>query len=157
MYVEIKENKLLSWCENPYMDYKFVDIDYSTFNPEKYKVINNNLVSRENDKDYLDSQRKKEIQQELINADITYNKFIDTPVKYLNNFYYKPKYVNDYVLMVASGLSYEIWDTSELHSEIMNTQQIKELALFLKQKTEPEFQNRKEKRRILLEELATLG
>jgi len=44
MYIEIKENKLLSWCENPYLDYEFVDIDYSTFDVTKYEVQNGQLV-----------------------------------------------------------------------------------------------------------------
>lgn len=44
MYIEIKENKLLSWCEYPYLDYEYVDIDYSTFDPEKYEVQNGQLV-----------------------------------------------------------------------------------------------------------------
>lgn len=44
MYIEIKENKLLSWCENPYLDYEYVDIDYSTFDPNRYEVQNSQLV-----------------------------------------------------------------------------------------------------------------
>lgn len=44
MYVEIKDDKLLSWCENPYLDYQYVDIDYETFNPEKYVVVDGILT-----------------------------------------------------------------------------------------------------------------
>lgn len=44
MYVEIKDNKLLSWCENPYLDYTYVEIDYSTFDPEKYEIQNGELI-----------------------------------------------------------------------------------------------------------------
>lgn len=44
MYVEIKDNKLLSWCENPYLDYEYVEIDYSTFEPDKYEIQGGVLV-----------------------------------------------------------------------------------------------------------------
>lgn len=56
MYIEIKNNKLLSWCENPYMDYTFVDIDYSTFNPDEYTVENNILVNISNIEEYKAAQ-----------------------------------------------------------------------------------------------------
>lgn len=63
MYVEIKENKLLSWCENPYLDYVYVDIDYNTFNPEKYSVIDGVLTDISQTQEYQDktSQQEKEI------------------------------------------------------------------------------------------------
>lgn len=44
MYIEIKENELLSWCEKPYLDYEYVDIDYATFDPKKYEVQNGKLI-----------------------------------------------------------------------------------------------------------------
>lgn len=63
MYVEIKEDKLLSWCEKPYLDYKFVNIDYNTFEPEKYSIVNDELVDISNTQEYSDkvSQREKEV------------------------------------------------------------------------------------------------
>lgn len=62
MYVEIKENKLLSWCEKPYLDYEYVEIDYSTFNPEKYSVIEGVLTDISNTQEYQDkiTQEEKE-------------------------------------------------------------------------------------------------
>lgn len=60
MYVEIKENKLLSWCENPYLDYEYVDIDYSTFNPEKYNVIDGVLTDISGTQEYLDKVAQQE-------------------------------------------------------------------------------------------------
>lgn len=62
MYVEIKENKLLSWCENPYKDYEYVEIDYSTFDPEKYMVNEGVLVDISGTQEYQDKivQREKE-------------------------------------------------------------------------------------------------
>ena len=44
MYIEIKDNKLVSWCQNPYKDYIYVDIDYATFDDEKYSVIDGILT-----------------------------------------------------------------------------------------------------------------
>lgn len=62
MYVEIKDNKLLSWCETPYLDYEYVEIDYSTFDPEKYSVIDGILTDVSGTQGYQDkvAQREKE-------------------------------------------------------------------------------------------------
>ena len=54
MYVEIKENKLLSWCEKPYLNYEFVDIDYETFDSEKYSVVDNVLIDISKTQQYKD-------------------------------------------------------------------------------------------------------
>lgn len=61
MYIEIKENKLLSWCEKPYLDYEYVDIDYSTFEPTKYEVQEGKLVDVSETQEYQDKivQREK--------------------------------------------------------------------------------------------------
>ena len=56
MYVEIKDNKLLSWCANPYSDYEFIDIDYETFDPEKYKVIDGTLKDISETPEYINKQ-----------------------------------------------------------------------------------------------------
>lgn len=62
MYVEIKNNKLLSWCEAPYLDYEYVDIDYLTFNPEKYSLIEGVLTDISGTPEYQGkiTQREKE-------------------------------------------------------------------------------------------------
>ena len=172
VYAKIEDNKLITayngyngitgladspelCLENGFTAY--TEEEVSGYFAGTHKIIDSILTDITNTPQYISTQRKKEIRQELLEADIIYNSFIDTPVQYTNGFYYKPKYVNDYVLMVASGLSYEIWDASELHSGIMTALQIRDLALFLKLKAEPEFQSRKEKRRLLLQELAELG
>lgn len=63
MYIEIKENKLLSWCEKPYLDYEYIEIDYPTFNPEKYEVLDGILTDISDTQGYKDkiAQREKEI------------------------------------------------------------------------------------------------
>lgn len=60
MYVEIKENKLLSWCENPYLDYEYVDIDYSTFDSKKYSVIDGILTDISETQEYQNRVAQKE-------------------------------------------------------------------------------------------------
>ena len=62
MYIEIKDNKLLSWCEKPYLDYKYVEIDYSTFDPDKFSVIDGVLADISNTQEYKNkiSQGEKE-------------------------------------------------------------------------------------------------
>jgi hypothetical protein len=68
MYVEIRENKLLSYCENPYLDYEFVEIDYSTFDPEKYHVINGVLTDISATSEYL--AQKEERENEILRVDL---------------------------------------------------------------------------------------
>lgn len=68
MYVEIKDDKLLSWCENPYLDYVYVDIDYQTFDPEKYCIIDGALTDISNTQEYqqkVAQQAKDEILADL--------------------------------------------------------------------------------------------
>lgn len=62
MYIEIKNDKLISWCENPYMDYEFVDINYSTFDPEKYKIIKGKIVDITGTKEYLSKKQQEQKQ-----------------------------------------------------------------------------------------------
>jgi len=68
MYVEIKENKLLSYCKNSYLDYEFVEIDYSTFDPEKFEVQNNQLVDISNTEEY--KAKIAEEQKKIKNAEL---------------------------------------------------------------------------------------
>jgi len=67
MYVEIKDNKLLSWCENPYLNYEYVNIDYSTFDPEKYSVIDGILTDISDTPEYKDKIAQREKESTLIN------------------------------------------------------------------------------------------
>ena len=67
MYVEIKENKLLSWCEKSYLDYAFVDLDYETFDPEKYSVIDGVLTDISSTQEYLNNIAQKETEATLNN------------------------------------------------------------------------------------------
>lgn len=73
MYVEIKDNKLLSWCENAYLDYEYVDIDYSTFNPEKYSVIDGVLTDITGTEEY----RAKLVEMEKSEKSVELNAKID--------------------------------------------------------------------------------
>lgn len=68
MYVEIKDDKLLSWCEKPYLDYVYVDIDYQTFAPEKYCVVEGVLTDISNTQEY--QQKVAQVAKEEILADL---------------------------------------------------------------------------------------
>lgn len=65
MYVEIKDDKLLSWCENSYLDYEYVDIDYSTFDSEKYSVIGGVLTDISQTEEYKTKILQKEKEKTL--------------------------------------------------------------------------------------------
>jgi len=52
MYVEIIDDKLTSWCQEPYLDYQKVDIDYSTFDSNKYSVVEGVLTDISSSDDY---------------------------------------------------------------------------------------------------------
>lgn len=67
MYIEIKDNKLLSWCEKPYSDYVFVDVDYATFEPEKYDVIDGVLADISNTQEYEQKVAQKTKEELLAN------------------------------------------------------------------------------------------
>lgn len=156
MYIEIKDGKLLSWCRNEYLDYTFFDADFDTFSPEKYEVQNGELVDISQTPEYLKKQRLAQIDIELAQADVDYNTVLNTPVEYSNGHKYKPVYINDYILLIASGLSYEVWSDDELYSETMDTAALSELCLFLKGIAEPAYQKRKTDRKALLQEKSTL-
>jgi len=122
------------------------------FNEGKGKIVGNTIEDISETQEYKNAQRLKEITQELNQSDITYNNILNTPIEYTNGHVYKPKYINDYILLIASTMSYEIWSDDETYSEIMDTAKITELCLFLKSVTEPAYQIRKMTRKALLEE-----
>lgn len=66
MYVEIKDEKLLSWCKNPYSDYAFVDIDYDSFDPEKYEVQNGELTDISSTAAYIAKIAKRENEEKQV-------------------------------------------------------------------------------------------
>ncbi len=66
MYIEIKEDKLLSWCEKPYLDYEYVDIDYATFDPNKYEVQNGQLVDISSTDEYKAKAAEQEKAKKIV-------------------------------------------------------------------------------------------
>lgn len=68
MYVEIKDDKLLSWCEKPYLDYVYVDIDHKTFEPEKYAVIEGVLTDISETPEY--QQKAVQVEKDAKTADL---------------------------------------------------------------------------------------
>jgi len=146
-YINYNENGNITaqFACQQYEGQLYTDLDDLT----TYKVISGEVVINP---DYEDEMRLIEIDNELSQIDYNYEVFMDSSITYTNGYTYKPKYVNDYVLMIASGLEYEIWDASELHSEVLDTQGLSMLAMFLKSQSEGVYQARKINRKALIEE-----
>lgn len=130
MFIRIKENKLYDWAGYKYAeDCQEIDIDYSTFEPEKYAVIEGVLTDISSTPEYIAEQAAKEAEeqarknitkrqmliwlflnkqkteQDILNA---INTIQDDAQKYLalvnysgtNNFYYG----NDFVPLIGQAL-----------------------------------------------------
>lgn len=70
MYIEIKDDKLLSWCEKPYFNYQYVDIDYAAFDPEKYSVVDGVLVDVSQTEEYKSKIALEEKEKTLMELSI---------------------------------------------------------------------------------------
>lgn len=117
----------------------------------------NEIVDISDTSAYKNKIRLQQIEIELTQADFDYQLVLDTPVEYTNGFLYKPSYVENYALLIASGVSpFVIWDSTELNSVSMAIEELIALAAFLKNIAEPAFQARKIARKALLEEKAQL-
>ncbi|MDD3236797.1 MAG: hypothetical protein PHV37_01710 [Candidatus Gastranaerophilales bacterium] len=122
-----------------------------------YKIINHQVIDVVQTPEYIKQERLKAIDSELQQADEAYQTVLNTPVKYTNGLSYKPSYVNDYALLVATDIfPIAIWDATELNEVQMTKNELVALGLFLKQVAEPAFQARKLARKALLEEKTTL-
>ena len=107
--------------------------------------------------EYKNKIRIVEIESELIKADSDYQEVLETSIQYTNSLFYKPRYIENYALLIASGVvPLTIWDSSELNAVSMNIDQLTALTVFLKNIAEPAFQTRKTIRKALLEEKAQL-
>ena len=61
MFIRIRDNKLYDWAGYKYAeDCQEIDINYSTFEPEKYEVIDGVLTDISNTPDYIAEQEAKE-------------------------------------------------------------------------------------------------
>lgn len=122
------------------------------------KIVDGNSEDQSNYIEYITSQRLKQITLELSQADIDYATILETPVEYTNGFLYQPKYVEKYAILIASNtFAQDIWDYTELNVEKMTNTQLKALTAFLSNIIEPAFQDRKLKRKALLEEKANIS
>ena len=133
----------------------FDEGDYSMFLAGAKLFINGEFVENTTP-EYIKKQSLKQIEEELKQSDTDYNTVLNTPALYSNGHTYKPVYINDYVLLIASGMPYDIWSDDEIYYENMDTQQIIILSMFLKSIAEPQYQKRKMDRKALLTERATL-
>lgn len=79
MFVEIKNNKIMSWANWQFDGSVEVDLDYSSFSPDKYKVENGEIVSIEHTPEYqakvLEAERQAKIAENNIKKEV---EFIET-------------------------------------------------------------------------------
>ena len=126
---------------------------------KEYEMLENeNIVDFRVTQQYQNKKRLEEITIELNQADKDYEDILATPIEYTNGFLYKPKYVQDsYALLIAADIfPLIIWDSSETNYIEMTKTDLLQLSMFLKNIVEPAFQQRKNKRKILLEEKAAV-
>lgn len=78
-----------------------------------------------------------------------FNNIINNPVKYTNNCYYRPKYIDEYVKLLLKyfddEMTYDIWDATGKVENMrkMNKQELTDLIKFLLKIYEQEYQNKK--------------
>ena len=115
--------------------------------------------------EYIAEQRLKEIDQELIQAEQYYTSALDTPITYTNDKQYKPKWAEQtYVNLLTAGsimptlFPRKIWDATELEENAveMTVQELTALTVFLANKSNELFDNKKNKINALLLEKAEL-
>lgn len=135
------------------------ETETALFALEDFEIVQNDqIIDISGSGEYKNKIRLNQIESELIKADSDYQIMLNTPVKYTNDFYYKPSYVESYALLIASGVGpLTIWDAVELNSVSMTIEELTELTAFLKNIAEPAFQARKIARKTLLEEKSELG
>lgn len=169
MYVEIEDGELISWCENQYADYKYVDIDYSTFKPKDYEYSTGFPVSIVDTQKYKKDKRLQEIQDELKQVTTDYEAAMETPIEFTNGFTYKPSYANDtysgliLAEMVAQQANSSIFpklikDSTKLTERAieMTYSELVTLSLFLTNKAEALWQEKAAKEAAVLAEKETL-
>lgn len=120
------------------------------------------LITTDN---YKKKVRLAEIEAELNSADDTYTTYLDTPVQYINGFYYKPKYVQEtYISLITAGtinpslFPMVIWDSTELEENAvsMSLSELISLTTYLAGVQQIAFNSRKQQRASLIVEQQSL-
>ncbi len=153
-------NKTTGTCNNltDKIDSSFMIEIPDDGNEYSYDDKTGNIKNLSDTDEFKKDLRLKEIENLLLEIDTVYATIVLTPIKYENNLYYQPRYVQDYFNLALTGMPQIIWDYSELNGIEMTSSEINSLALFLKDVAEPAFQKRKNDRKpLILEKLALLG
>lgn len=71
MFIRIKENKLYDWAGYKFADDAiYVDIDYKTFEPEKYGVIDGILTDISQTQEYVQTKAQEQRQIDVKNLKV---------------------------------------------------------------------------------------
>lgn len=181
MYAKIKNNCIIDASKIEKEGYTYLEINYDSFIknqskglykrgllgiilknglPEINKVSENHI----NQTDTSTTVNKKE--ERLRQIKEQFEKAIDMNIKWKNNQYYKPRYASENyepllaantILELKSGgtkslFPKEVWDATKLHSSVMTADELQELALFLANIYERQFQQYKRAYAKILEE-----
>lgn len=120
---------------------------------EGFIIQDHLLVDISETDDYKKKKKIEELDKRLYEIDNEYRCLMDSPVNFKNGYSYKPSYLNDYALLIATDVfPINIWDSSEINQIQMNKEELLELSLFLKEIGEPAFQKRKAERASVLRE-----
>lgn len=170
MFVKIINNCISKFSKENKEDYTYINIDYDSFVKNKAqglyetciygvilkegKPIRKNIISyEENKKETIVSNKEKQLNK----IKETFEKAIDTNVKWKNGYYYKPRYASEsYETLISAELAIrqatggkqtkfplEIWDATKKHSVLMTFEELLELAMWLANIYEKQFQQYK--------------
>ncbi len=66
MYIGVRDGKVISWSAKPYANSIFVDVDYKTFEAEKYIYEDNQLKDISSTQEYKEKQEEKRKREVLV-------------------------------------------------------------------------------------------
>lgn len=79
MYIQIRNDKIVSWSKQPFNDSFWVDIDYDTFRVDMYKVENGEIFSIEHTPEFQAKILEEKKQEKMLENNTKKNvEFIET-------------------------------------------------------------------------------
>ena len=180
MYAKIKNNCITDASKTEKEGFEYIAINYESFvnncSKGNYKtcafgvILKNGLPEvlkikrKEEKKEETKTVNKKEERLKLIKEQ--FEKAIDMNIKWKNGQYYKPRYASEnYEPLLAANkiieletqgqkslFPKEIWDATKVNSTLMTAAELQELALYLANIYERQFQKYKQDYKKVLEE-----
>ena len=171
MYVKIENNCIVEASSTEKEGYEYISLNYEAFirnkAEERYKITPFGVLLKNGLPVYINKNKEKKVKKETSVVDRReerlkaikeqFEKAIDMNVKYKNGFYYKPRYASEsYQPLISAEVAIrlssnntqtlfpkEIWDATKTHSSIMTFDELKDLALYLANIYERQFQKYK--------------